>query len=204
MAYDGTSDFTGTNPQIDVIPDAGATLADSGGFDHEDLHNALRDGLAATQAWLKAHAATVLANSWVTTARIANMAVTDAKIASVSITKLTGTPLFSLLRSSSYVQADTYIRAGSGSGNPFLAIQRFGGTLDGSGNASVAHNIGQAHLRTIVAQAAYRGGSTEWVLIGGTAAVVVDGTYLTVTGGAGLAGLPWRGAIVYTEDVASW
>lgn len=195
------SSFSASDPTPDTIADAGSTLASPA---HSLLHNGLRDGLRAVQQVV----AGILANGWVTTARIANGAVTDAKIAGVAASKIAGPLEFSSLRSTTTVQADTYLRAGSGTGNPYFAVQRYGGVLDSSGNATVAHNIANGNERVVIVQAGYKGDSNEWTRIDGdsptSSAVAVDGGNLHVFGGALLAGRAWRGAILYTQDQVPW
>jgi len=87
----------------------------------------------------------------------------------------------------------------SGGNSPAWQIVRFTGTLDGSGTGTVAHGISNASSRVIMAMAWYQGG-------GGTAKPLsidlINGTNFEVSGG--LAGAPWRGAIMYTADTAGW
>lgn len=186
--------------EIDAIPDMGPTLADP---PHTDIHNRVRDQAAQVATWVLSQINAIKANSWVTTARIANGAVTDAKLATgISVSKLSGTLFPGAIRSPSTIQADTFMRAGSGSGNPAWAIQRYGGTLDGSGNAIVAHNIANAGARVLFAQA--------WAITGDGGRLQlnvwsVDAGSFYLTNKSGLPAQPgaaWHGAILYTEDAA--
>jgi hypothetical protein len=84
-------------------------------------------------------------------------------------------------------------------GNAAWRIDRFTGTLDGSGTGSVAHGISNAQSRVLFTMAWYQGP-------GGQARSLsvdyVNGSSFQVSGGTG--GAAWRGAIIYTADTAGW
>lgn len=97
------------------------------------------------------------------------------------------------------VHADGYVKAGVN--NPLWRLQRFGGTLDGSGNAAVAHNIFNGAQRVVMAAAVWKGNTGEAVK---ASSWTVDGTDFRITGGTGSGSRAWRGAIIYTFDSVAW
>lgn len=194
---------------VDVIPDAGPNLANPA---HSGLHNNLRDGLRAVQAYVLAQIKAITANGWVTVDRIANGAVTDPKIKSVSYTKITpaadNTLYFSPhIDTTGHISADgnitavKFLRAGNTGANPQFAIQQYGGTLNSQGELLFSHALVFGHRRIISCEAYYEGPSGEYYQL---EVVQVNGEHVHIRK-RGIAGEPaaggkkWYGHIIYTS-----
>ena len=80
-----------------------------------------------------------------------------------------------------------------------VKVKRFVGNLDGSGNMTVAHGLGGANQKVLLAQAFYRGLSGQMSPL---AFGYIDGTNFNATGGT--AGVAYRGTIFYTETQQGW
>ncbi|TAM00138.1 MAG: hypothetical protein EPN70_23090 [Paraburkholderia sp.] len=80
-----------------------------------------------------------------------------------------------------------------------MKTKRLTGTLDGSGNLTVAHGITSAQQKGLMAQAFYKGASGEMrpLTLG-----YIDGTNLNATGGT--ASAAYRATIMWTETQQGW
>jgi len=80
-----------------------------------------------------------------------------------------------------------------------FAIKRFTGTLDGSGNLTLAHDITSGNYRITKALLYYKGGSGEMKEL---TLSHINATDIVATGGA--ASAPYRISIEYTSDSVVW
>jgi len=78
-------------------------------------------------------------------------------------------------------------------------IKRFTGTLDASGNLTVAHGIVAAQQKGLLAQAFYKGASGEMKAMTFN---YVDGNNFAATGGT--ASAAYRATIMWTETQQGW
>lgn len=197
------SSFTGSNPQVDVLPDAPSTQ-----ITHDTMHNDERASVMAIQQWIRTYVLPIFNAGWVTASRIATNAVTDSKIASVSWTKVTPTNgqfyWGGHVRSTGHIIADGAVQGYDGVrggpdaiGFPAVYIQWLRGVTNGSGAITLAHNGASLQRRVILGEVWFRGAGGEARNLLPTG-FVVDGTNITITGAP--ANTRVRVGIVYMAD----
>lgn len=92
---------------------------------------------------------------------------------------------------------EDFMQLGSG-GVPF-GIKRYTGTLDGSGNGTIAHGIPSAQLAGLIVQAWTKGNSGEMIPL---VVQYVDGVNIRISGGA--AGERYRVTVMYSNSLDAW
>lgn len=88
------------------------------------------------------------------------------------------------------------------SGQPLVYLQRFAGTLDGSGNATFAHGQTNGHLKCVLESFFFEGGSGEAIVP--ALPTTIDGTNVYITCGGPAAGQGYRGMVVWATDTSGW
>lgn len=181
---------------------------------HEDeraaivaLKDAIGNNPQQGYASLTALLAAILANGWVTNARVASGidaakittgTLPSAQVPNLDAAKVTTGTITRPVTTTGTVQG-AYLRGGSGSGNPSFAVVQVGGVLDGSGNGVAAHNVVNMHLRVMMASAFYRGNALEAKPLTINA---IDGTNVHVMSGVPNRG--WEATVLYAEVNTDW